>query len=131
VTIHVEVIPHESQRYSTCGDWTFEGDSLKIFVSDMGDEKSNMLVAVHEIVESLLCRWAGIQQKDVDVFDIEFEKNRTDESLEEPGDSPDAPYNVQHRIADTVERLMALHVGVHWFDHDAKVNALFEEKETL
>jgi len=123
-TVYVEVIPHKQQRYPTCGDWIVLPHGLHISVSDTGDEASNMLVAIHELVECFLCKADGISGKDVDDFDAAFEANRTEESLDEPGDHPDAPYNVQHRVADLVERLVALHAGVDWEEHCERINAL-------
>ena len=39
--IEIRTIPHEQQRYPTCGDWQFEKpDELTIRVSDMGNMES-------------------------------------------------------------------------------------------
>ena len=122
--IHVEQIPHKNQRYETCGDWQFMPNGLHINVSDTGNRMSNLLVAIHEIVEAVLCEANGIKEKDVDAFDIEFEKNRTNESLDEPGDDVKAPYHKQHKIADVVERMVALQAGVDWEEHNRRVEDL-------
>jgi hypothetical protein len=122
--VYVEVIPHKQQRYRTCGDWLLLPHGIHISVSDTGDEVSNMLVAIHELVESFLCKVDGVSGKDVDDFDVAFEAGRTEESLDEPGDDPSAPYNVQHRVADVVERLVALHAGVNWQEHEKRIEAL-------
>jgi hypothetical protein len=126
-----EVIVHNEQRYPTCGDWQFmEDGSLKVSVSDTGSRMSNLLVALHEVVEAVLCEANCVSQSDVDTFDMLFESCRTEESLEEPGDSLAAPYYCQHKIADIVERLVAFNANVDWMDHDNNVKALFEEDTT-
>lgn len=121
---YVEAIPHKNQRYETCGDWQFLPNGLHVSVSDTGDRMSNMLVALHEIVEAILCEANGVSEKDVDRFDMEYEAKRTDSSLDEPGDEPSSPYHKQHKVADLVERMVALQAGVNWEEHNARVEAL-------
>ena len=126
--ITIQTVKHEEQRYPTCGDWQLGANNdVTILVSETGDWRSNMLVGIHELVEAFLCSANGITTAEVDAFDIEFERRRTQDSLEEPGDHPDAPYHVEHRIADTVERLVAIHAGADWHEHEQKIAALFEE----
>jgi len=115
--IIIQFIPHKDQRYETCGDWFYEGDSLIIYVSALSDWKRSALVAIHELVEVVLCNHAGITQEQVDKFDEEFERARerglyTDD--EEPGDHPASPYRVQHGIATGVERILASVLGIIW-----------------
>lgn len=153
-TIRIEVIPHGLQRYSTTGDWYFVRKSadisdptrpiyteeLKVRVSKMPDEKFEQLVGVHEVIESLLCRAAGIDENVVSKFDTLYEDARiakdpatdaartqllrdfcctckiTDES--EPGDDSHAPYYRQHQLATSVERMMAAEMGVSWMEYE-------------
>lgn len=130
MTIDVQIIPHNKQRYPTSGDWwvgraPVPRDSpslgavvaLHVRVSAMGDWGDEMLVAHHEITEALLCIAAGIEGKDVDAFDIAFEKARKDDN-DEPGDSPAAPYYKQHQIATGFERIMAAEMGVDWNSYE-------------
>ncbi len=124
VVIYVEVIPHKCQRYPTVGDWQHLPGGLHVSVSDTGDRTSNFLVAIHEIVEAFLCDVNGVSEQDVDEFDMLFEKNREDGCLNEPGDSPKAPYHVQHKVADLVERMVALQAGVNWEKHCERIEAL-------
>lgn len=119
--IHVQVIPHKDQRYPTCGDWQFLQDGLLVSVSDSGDEKTNALVAIHEIVEAFLCKYAGVSGADVDAFDMALAMSN---SFEEPGDLRTAPYHLQHKTADLIERLVALQAGVDWLDHEQRIDAL-------
>jgi hypothetical protein len=92
----------------------------------MDDTRYEFLVALHELVEVKLCEWCGITQKVVDDFDMEFEKNRAEDDNSEPGDSPRAPYRLQHCIATGVERIVAAAMRVDWADYEASINRLFE-----
>ena len=122
--IQVEVITHAEQRYPTCGDWIFDGDTLTVRISDTGHRDSNILVAIHEIVEAFLCEAHGVTQEEVDSFDMAYEQNRTGESLEEPGDCVSAPYHAEHKAADIVERIVALNMPTDWIDHNARIGDL-------
>ena len=57
MNIHIETINHKDQRYDTAGDWFFDlsGD-LYIKVSDTTNWKYNALIALHELIEVLLCK---------------------------------------------------------------------------
>jgi hypothetical protein len=119
MVIHVDVIPHKNQRYSTCGDWQFLGGGLHVSVSDTGSLESNFLVAIHELVEAFLCHTANISEASVDEFDMSHPE------LEEPGESPSAPYNRQHAVAEIVERMVAHAAGVNWQEHGSRIDLLF------
>lgn len=126
--VRVEVIPHNQQRYPTVGDWLYEKDgTLVIRVSRMTDPRYAMLVALHELVEVLLCNQRGITQKEVDRFDIQFEKDRAAGKHgedDEPGDHPKAPYRKEHFFATNIEALMAGELGVDWKKYEEAVYSL-------
>jgi hypothetical protein len=151
--IRVRFVPHAQQRYPTVGDWetkpvlAHDGSpvDLVVTVSDTGNWRFNALVAVHELVEALLCASAGIPQEDLDAFDIAFEAAReTHEPIRqncetrelftfrgavvdadaEPGDHPDAPYQRQHNFATAVERMMCAAMGIRWADYENAIDAL-------
>jgi len=123
--IVIETIPHEKQRYETVGDWWTDPDgTLQIRVSDMPDDRYNLLVGLHELVEAALCDDRGIAQADVDAFDKAFEAKRPAGNTDEPGDDPDAPYHLEHGFATGVERLMASALGINWTEYDDAVMAL-------
>lgn len=142
MNVRIEVIPHDQQRYSTCGDWYFEpnGEDLIIRVSKLSDPRFEALVAVHELVEVLLCKQNGVTQEAVDKYDMEFENYRQaaiDEAAElghhedkvelqiaEPGDQKDAPYRIEHCFATGVERLLAANLGVVWADYEKELESL-------
>jgi hypothetical protein len=119
--IHIKFIPGAEQRYSTSGDWYYdEHNDLVIAVTNDAEpnptEETQLLVAVHELVEALLCRRRRIPQKMVDDFDLNF-KGQEDclacGDWAEPGDDPAAPYCQEHRFAMIVEHMLAHEMGVH------------------
>lgn len=126
--ISIESIEHSKQRYPTAGDWFFDKKgNLHIKVSRLGDWRMEALVAVHELVEALLCNNRGITQEQVDRFDMQFEDERVCgiHALEdEPGDDKNSPYRDEHCIATAVERLLCAELGLAWNDYDAKIQAL-------
>ena len=119
---HLTTIPHDMQRYPTTGDWEFNDTPgevrIDIHVSDTNSWRRAALLAVHELIESLLCRHAGITQAAVDAFD------RAHLDADEPGDLPDCPYRDQHRFATVVEKLLAAELGVDWREYCAALEAL-------
>ena len=133
MNIIIKTIPHDQQRYPTAGDWWFEPYcqgkpeeecDLHIRVSGTGNWRYEALVALHELVEVLKCKHDGVSQKEVDEFDIEYEKNRKDGDDSEPGDSPDAPYRFQHCLATGIERIMCAEFGLDWKAYDDALMAL-------
>ena len=126
--ITIKVIPHEFQRYSTVGDYVWETPNhLKITVSDTGNYKMNMCIALHELVEALLAQWNGIKEEDITDFDVQYEKDRLEGKYrddEEPGFHPDAPYLKEHTIATAIEMMFAAHAGISWPQYSETVNNL-------
>ncbi len=123
--IQLRTIPHSEQRYETCGDWeNLPEGSLRISVSDMGNDDYAFLVAIHELVEVWLCNKRGITDEAVSAFDIEYEKNRPEGDESEPGDHPDAPYRKEHFFATNIERMIALELGLDWEKYSKAVMSL-------
>lgn len=123
--IIIETIPHKEQRYPTVGDWFYdEAGTITIRVSQLSDWRYEALVAVHELVEVLLCRQNQVSPESVDSFDTAFEKARLPGNVDEPGDSPLAPYNKEHCIATGLERVLAASLGVVWQPYDQEVSGL-------
>lgn len=134
--IRAEVIPHDQQRYETTGDWWIEYDEINIRVSKLGTQEYEMAVMVHEIVESVLCHFKGVNPGAVDAFDMAFEDAREDYNLRqggqfkapcgcfanvdgsEPGDDKHAPYYKEHQLATSVERMLVAEMGQSWNDYD-------------
>ena len=116
------------QPYPTVGDWRRDSDgTLRINVSSEIGEKYAALVALHELVEVLLCEERGITVEAVDEFDKAYEKQR-EKSLtldtSEPGDDSKAPYRNEHCIATGVERIVAAALDVDWSDYEKAINDL-------
>jgi hypothetical protein len=121
----VDFIPHQEQRYDTCGDWWFDNTgTLQIRVSILPDERMMQAIALHEQVEALLCKASGIEEVAVMEFDLAFEKYREPGNTDEPGDHPTAPYHFQHVIATNFERTFLAAAGISWAQHEAAVNNL-------
>lgn len=131
-TIVIETIAHDSQRYETPGDWLYDeaGGKITIFTSDLGDWRMSMATGIHEVVEVLQCVRDGVSDEVVCAFDIEYEKARDEGRAascgcvpnedSEPGEDRHAPYRKQHAVADVIERLLALSLGVVWDEYGEK-----------
>ena len=124
--MHIETIPHETQRYPTVGDyWLDEVGVEQIRVSEMMDWRYEVLVAVHEIVEMALTRHRGIAEQDITEFDIKFEQDKEKGLIGgEAGDNVNAPYRKEHFFATNLERLLAGELDVNWLEYDRYVDAL-------
>lgn len=121
--IDIKTIPHSQQRYETVGDWYYTADGTWVFrISDLSSWRMELAVAVHELVECALCRHAGIQQVEVDQFDMVYESQRAPDNYAEPGDDPRAPYHKQHCVATGVERIVIAMLGVSWKDYEDAIN---------
>jgi hypothetical protein len=119
MSITIQTIPHDSQRYPTVGDWVWVDDhNLVIHVSSLGDRRYEALIAVHEMIEALLCREHGITTTMADAFDIAFEGEG------EPGDAAECPYRQEHFTATFIEMQVANALGVDWNLYDEAVSAL-------
>lgn len=123
--IEIKTVPHSKQRYETVGDWWYAPDGTWQFaISDLGNWKMELAVAVHELVECALCRYKGISQTEVDDFDMAFESMCQPGDVSEPGDDPRAPYHKEHCIATGIERIVVCMLGLSWKEYDEKINSL-------
>lgn len=141
--VTMQVIRHQDQRYPTVGDWWIKDETLVVAVSRMGSWRYELLVAVHEIVEAVLCVHNGVSDAAVTEFDERFEAVRElireqspgaellredpiYETLRlnpeaEPGDCITAPYRREHCFATAVERMLAAALGVDWSAYEAAI----------
>lgn len=127
IGVAIKFIPNAAQRYPTVGDWLWRSATLRVFVSRMSKPEYCICVAVHEIVEAILCARAGVSQESVDAFDIQYEKEREaglHPKFSEPGDDVHAPYHEQHVAATKVEMVLAQVLGVNWGAYENEINAL-------
>src|ERR1035437_1615084 len=112
----IEVVPPEQMRYWTVGDYIETPEGQVIIIADQGDERANMLIALHEFVELFLTRQRGIKDEDIMPFDLEWEqKEAKGQTLAlEAGDEPGCPYGKEHRFAENLERLFCAELGLTW-----------------
>ncbi len=128
--ITIEIIPHGEHRIpDTVGDWQWGKENLLIHVSELGDWRYNAAVAVHELVEALLCRNDGVSQAAVDAFDTAYERERPPMGnpgwdKPEAGDAESSPYRDQHCFATAVERMLIAAFGLSWAEYEKSVEAL-------
>lgn len=125
LTAFIHSIPHAEHRYSTVGDWQFreapDGCTyIDVQVSATADWRHAALIAVHELVEAILCRHRGISQDEVDSFDLSHPE------LVEPGLSENCPYRREHLHAHHVEVNLAYELGVDWQEYTAALDSLDE-----
>jgi len=124
IHITIETIPHHEQRYDTVGDWTHDAlGNLTIRISDLDNWRYEVLAAIHELVESTLCSHAGITQKVVDLFDLNYKGDG------EPGDDPKAPYSGPHCLAMGIERVVAAVMGISWSKYEETLDNLPKWKQ--
>ena len=126
--IIIEAIPHNDHRYETCGDWFYnEKGELVIRVSQT-NIKHEFLIALHEVVEAMLCNFKGIDEQKVTDFDLKFEKMRSEYpdivGDKEPGDEDAAPYMHEHAMATRMEQWLASSIGVDWNEYEKQINSL-------
>ena len=123
MNIQIQLVPHKKQRYNTVGDWLFDiYGNLDIKISELGDDDYTFLIAIHELIEAYLCKGAGIDQNQVDKFDMEF-------TGQDPGQEKTAPYYTQHIIATFVESAIAACLGVNWEEYEKEINLISQTYE--
>jgi hypothetical protein len=116
--IIIDFIPHKKQRYDTLGDWQFKNDVLTIKISKIKSWKKEVSLAIHEMVEALLCKERRITTKAVDNWDLNFNGDG------EPGDDRNCPYFSQHQDASVVERYLAKKLGLNWEEYENFLDGL-------
>ena len=109
-------------RYRTAGDYWEEDNGKVCFrIASMSNPFTEGLLAIHEIVEWMLIKRAGIRIEDIDKFDKKFEDNRMPGNVDEPGDELSAPYHKQHVWATIIERQVAALMNINWKEYDEAV----------
>lgn len=124
--VRIGISDHSRQRYPTAGDWQYTDDgALMITVSLLEDRREMYLLAIHELIEAVLCEFTGIRDADVDAWDM----NNPEGAQTEPGAHPNAPYHWQHTLAEIIERIVAWAIGVNWDTYSKHVEDLDHERE--
>ena len=115
--IEIKTIPqHQMRDPNGIGDYWWSADgALYITVAEMADERYEQLVALHELIEAILCQARGISETKIMKFDLE------NPDLDDPGMDPRAPYVCEHQTATGFELLMADQLGVIWMEYDEAV----------
>lgn len=124
LNIEIKTISDKDQKYNTVGAYWEEEDKLMITISDMKNWKNEVLIALHELVESSLCKSRGIKLEEIPKFDKQFEKKRKYGILDEPGNEPGAPYHREHQFAIKMENLFAQELGINWDEHNKLITEL-------
>jgi hypothetical protein len=128
IKVNIQTIPHDTHRYDTVGDyWTDPDGTEQVRVSEMGDWRYELLIAVHELVESHLCKHRGISEPQIMKFDKAWElaKLAGAKTVEdEPGFAKDAPYMPEHHFSTGIEMLLAQQLDVHWPTYCELLNRL-------
>ncbi len=119
-SVIIATISPKEMRYRTVGDWFFtEPGCLTIQVADTGNWIYNLLVAVHELIETILCQIAGVSEKRVSNFDLAHQDD------EDPGTHPKAPYHDQHMTAMGIEMILAARAGVKWRIYEDALDRIY------
>ena len=116
--ILIKTIPHRKQRLhnSDIADYFELSEKTVIAVSDLGDDRYNLLVMLHEMVELFLITKAGIPIAEIDKWDCAHPK--------EMGDHPFAPYHKFHVMATAIERFAAKQLGISWRDYEQTIERM-------
>lgn len=125
LNVSVKTIPHRKQKYNTVGDYLINGEGdLVIRISDLKNWKMEALITIHEIIEILLVKDRKIKIKDIDNFDIKFEKNKKKGDYSEPGNNKRAPYYKEHQFSTKIEKMLAKELNVDWREYNNKLDKL-------
>lgn len=121
--IYIKSVPHGVCRNDGVGDYWYDNEEThEIRVSNMDNEDAEFLVAVHELIESYLCRKRGVSEASITDFDAKFENMRIENSdivgKQEPGSMMTAPYHREHVFAEKIERLVAEEIGLSWEEYE-------------
>ena len=114
MNIKISVVKPEQMRPTVDGAdwfWTPAGD-LEVQVGPMSDWRREVLLAMHETIEAILCKEKGITQEQVDAFDLEYAKTNDNDC--DAGDDPSAPYFGEHCVATIIERMLCVQLGDDW-----------------
>lgn len=106
-----------AMRYKTVGDWQASDELLEVQVLHTEDWRASAALFLHEYIEAMLCRSAGISTDQVDAWDTGPGAKQSTE----PGDAPNCPYREHHRFAENLERLFVAQLGLTWREHEEEI----------
>ena len=119
-SLHATPLPPSDLPYPTAGNWeiTSSGDIVASCASLPDMDESVALVMIHELVEAFICKCNGISEESVTAFDTSHLE------LNEPGDSPEAPYHSAHFTSMQVEKMICSSIGLSWHKHEENVSKI-------
>lgn len=119
------VIETGTPRNEQAGDWYEDEDTGDIHITTTDMPRASVIaIAVHELVEWLLCEDAGITDQQVTIFDAQFESERVaglHKEKDEAGDDTRSPYRDQHEAATFAERAVCAALNLWWEKHEKDV----------
>lgn len=122
--IIIKSIPHKRQKYDTVGNyWVDSNGDWQIRISEM-PKKYMLLVAIHELIEKILCDDREILDEVITQYDTALERRRKPGNTDEPGDNIEAPYFKEHQLATAIEKRIALELNINWKNYERCVNGL-------
>ena len=124
--IVIKKIPHKKQRLNDVGDYFIKNGVLEIRVSEEVGFWESLLIAIHELIEVLLCLKKGLSIKKIDEWDMKDSKK---DDYPETGLNPKCPYHKEHMIALGVEHILAPFLKVDWKEYEKKMDKLIYEKK--
>lgn len=117
----------ESARYPTLGDFFFKDGIRHFVITNTGDDVMDDLIFIHEFIEEVLTRNAGIPEEEILKHDLWVEEeikkgNYPDDA--EPGEHKKSPYKKQHLFAEKIEKMVAKKLGIDWEKYSNNLNKL-------
>lgn len=112
--------PAKFMRYPTAGDYFDSPTGWHIDLANLPDWRMEAVLLIHELVEMILSKHHGIEWAEIDRFDM------SNPHLDDPGACPKAPYHKEHMAAETIEKQIAMLLGIKWEDYIKAQDALFE-----
>jgi hypothetical protein len=123
--ISIKIILNEDMRPGIGGaDWYLENDVLQVRVVRLSTQKRTMELAVHETTEALVALEQGITVKQVDDYDMAFEKKHPENHGLNAGDQSDCPYKRAHCAATAIERILAFAWDENWQEYDDELSKI-------
>lgn len=123
--IHVKFIPQHEQRFDCVdqiGDYWETEDTIEFRITRFKNPIYSLAILIHELHEKHRNNQLGIKDADVDQFDLDHPE------LDEPGESPQAPYHRTHMEADCIERLYIILAGGDWVEYEKAVEDMLANR---
>lgn len=120
----ITIVPHETQRYDTAGDYRDINESWTEFrISEMDNPDYEFLLIVHEFIEEHLTRRRGITDDIITEWDVNH-INHPD-----PGSIEGCPYHAEHLFATFIEKEVCHKLGIDWNEYSESFEKLVWRKK--